>query len=237
MLRNNIDILSNELSNLVKRLDIDRDLKISFSEFKKLFNLQTSLSQLSFSKSSSSLLNKNQEITKKDFNTNFGSPRLRSTFRDTSSKLNNYNIVSRLYSPLRNRTLGILNKSAERFDLDRSIRSPDRGMTARLNASNSLNRNLIRNENLVSYEEENFINFIKSLIEIENEVEKAKIDLTYKTDFNIEDVFINFELEGRGYITDVDVKFGLNAFDVFPTREEISLLMKRYDILNEGVIR
>jgi hypothetical protein len=139
-----------------------------------------------------------------------------------------------------------LNRSVERLDLNRSaVRSPQRSLSPRferLIASNGIGYRSIQSSfkssgNCVTYEEENFIAFLRDLIEIENEIEKAKIDLTYRTDFNVEDAFRNFELDGRGYVTDVDIKYGLDALDVFATREEIVLLIKRYDIQGEGVLR
>jgi Ca2+-binding EF-hand superfamily protein len=103
--------------------------------------------------------------------------------------------------------------------------------------SNSFSKeNNVKDDN-ISYEEENFISFLKELIELENDLEKAKIDLTYKSDFNAEDAFRNFEIDGRGYITELDLNYGLNEFDVFVPKEEVKLLMKRYDIKNERFLR
>lgn len=250
MLRNNIDVTESELNNLFKRLDIDRDSRLTFTEFKRLFNsasgsplLSQNLSQKNFSSTSgfsSSTLKSSQRSSRTG---GFESPR-RSPVKAI------YSTVSRFYSPLRERTINILNKSVERLDLNRSaVRSLQRtfspGRTQRLTASNGFSfseRNFYGSfksaaANYVSFEEENFISFLRDMLEIENEIEKAKVDLTYKTDFNVEDAFRNFELDGRGYVTDVDVKYGLNALDVFATREEIGLLIKRYDVQGEGVIR
>lgn len=237
MIRNDIDITESELNNLFKRLDIDCDSRITFTEFKRLFNCTSGIQLLSdknFSSTFSSSLKSSQRSSRSG---GFESPR-RSPVRIN-------NTVSRVYSPLRDRTISILNKSVERLDLNRSaVRSPQRNLsprTHRFTASNGfVERNLsssLRSNGYISYEEENFISFLRDLLEIENEIEKAKIDLTYKTDFNVEDAFRIFELDGRGYITDVDIKYGLNALDLFASREEIALLIKRYDIQNEGVIK
>jgi hypothetical protein len=88
----------------------------------------------------------------------------------------------------------------------------------------------------LSYEEENFLNFLKDLLSVEAEYERSKCDLVLRSDFNVEDVFRIFELDGRGYLTDLDLKFGLNSLDIFPTSEEIALLLRRFDNLNEGVL-
>ncbi len=235
MLRNNKNLLSSDLNNLLKRLDIDRDLKVSLSELKKLFNLQNNC-LLSVSNSSSSFINKEKNKHSNEFNfTRYVSPRKGSPIKNSPKKLDDdYNRNLSLHD----RTLRLLDKSEERFEYDRLRGGTKRDFSPKIQFSNTFfSRKNNRVENLISYEEENFINYVKVLLDLENEVERKKIDLTYKTDFNVEDVFKNFELEGRGYLTDVDVKFGLNAFDVFASKEEISLLMKRYDIHNEGIIR
>jgi len=263
MIRNYIDITQCELNNLFKRLDTDRDARITLSEFKRLFNITKGSSLLSSGNFSSS----------SNFSTTFGKSSLRSSRTvgvesPERSPINANNTVSRLYSPIRERTMNILNmnrsverldnlnrsverldnfnRSVERLDLNRSaVRSPQRSLSPRferLIASNGFGDRSIQScfkssGNCLTYEEENFVAFLRDLIEIENEVEKAKIDLTYRTDFNVEDAFRNFELDGRGYVTDVDIKYGLNGLDVFATREEIVLLIKRYDIQGEGDLR
>lgn len=88
----------------------------------------------------------------------------------------------------------------------------------------------------ISYEEENFLDFLREVIATENDYERNRCDLILRSDFNVEDAFRIFELDGRGYLTDLDLKYGLNALDIFPTSEEISLFMKRFDVRNEGVL-
>lgn len=245
MIRNNLELTENELQNLFKRLDIDRDARATFSEFKRLFGLSTlSFQQRTFTDSlRSSILT-------------IESPRFRSSIR---SPLRNN--TSTIYtSPLRERKIDILNKSSEDLDLNgprdkskfnyikKNVGDDDfeeYNLTKNFNSikvssaqRNNLNLNTstFRN-NCISYEEENFISFLRDILDIENELEKAKIDLTYKSDFNVEDAFRNFEIDGRGFINELDIKYGLNPMDIFPTREEIALLIKRYDLSGEGIIR
>lgn len=90
---------------------------------------------------------------------------------------------------------------------------------------------------ILSYEDENFNSYLKELLELENEIESAKFDLIIKADFNIEDAFRIFELSGRGYLTELDVKYGMNSLDIYPSKEEIALLVKRYDMSNEGILK
>ena len=58
--------------------------------------------------------------------------------------------------------------------------------------------------------------FLKELIPIEINIEKLKIDIALKSNFNIEEAFRIFETAERNYLIDKDLKSGLNLlnFDV-----------------------
>jgi Ca2+-binding EF-hand superfamily protein len=71
---------------------------------------------------------------------------------------------------------------------------------------------------------------------VENEIENSKIDLALKPDFNCEDAFRIFELNGRGYLTPEDIRYGLNLLGIYATDTDINLIMKKYDIYKEGIL-
>ena len=90
--------------------------------------------------------------------------------------------------------------------------------------------------NYNEYEERQFNNFLKKLMLIESQIEAAKVNLALNPDFNCEDAFKIFELDGRGFINECDLKYGLNLIGIFPTDYEIRLLMKRFDLQKEGYL-
>jgi hypothetical protein len=173
---------------------------------------------------------------------------LRSPVRTTSQRFYSPNRYS---SPLRDRTMSVLEMSNDRINrslqrspevlrnstnlLNSSLSSGLRGSAARLGMSGSNNFGS-SNYGYVSFEEENFISYLRELLDLENQLEKAKCDNIIKSDFNAEDSFCIFEVDRRGYITDLDIKYGLNSMDIFPTQEEIALLIKRYDSRGEGIL-
>jgi len=229
MIRNDVDLTESEVAAVMKRLDTDRDLRVSFTEFKKLFTFPSSGKDLGSSSGFKSLT--------------------KSTFYD--SKTLNYESPikraaspSRYYSPLRTSKVA----SPLRSTLRSPVRKTPVGSKSPLKSS-SLTKSIDRSNlgqsynfeksyypSYPSYEEENFLNYLRDVINIENEIERTKSDLVLKSDFNVEDAFRIFELEGRGYLTDLDLKYGFNSLDLYPTSEEISLFIKRYDPRNEGVI-
>jgi len=85
-----------------------------------------------------------------------------------------------------------------------------------------------------NYEEHNFKAFLKDIMMWENEVERLKCDLALRSDFNLPDAFRVFEVDKRGYVNDIDLKYGANFLDVFPTADEITLTFRRYT--NKGEV-
>lgn len=248
LLRNDVDVTESEVQAILKRLDTDRDGRISFTEFKRLFSFPTvgSLKDTYRSLGQSSTL----------YNTKTTLGKFDSPLRRTASPVRyiSPNRSIRMTSPLRSTYRSPL-RSPLRSPVRSPVRSPLRSTFSSLREKETFSKTLDRSDRsklttslsstgfgktsyptYPTYEEENFLNFLKDTISIENEIERSKSDLVLRSDFNVEDAFRIFELDGRGYLSDLDLKYGLNALDLFPTSEEISLFIKRYDTRNEGVI-
>ena len=88
----------------------------------------------------------------------------------------------------------------------------------------------------LDYERNQFNDFLKKLMRIEGDIECLKIDLSLNPDFNCEDAFRIFELDGRGFLDKDDLKYGLNLLNIYPTDHELRLLMKRFDLQKKGGI-
>ncbi|MCQ2820660.1 MAG: EF-hand domain-containing protein [archaeon] len=106
------------------------------------------------------------------------------------------------------------------------------------NLSNSNNnlRSFKPNEPIPGEEKETFLNYLMKVMSMEGAIEKNKINLADKNDFNVEDAFRIFELDGRGYLTEEDIDYGLNQLEVPHTESDVRLLMKRFDNQKQGVI-
>jgi len=73
------------------------------------------------------------------------------------------------------------------------------------------------------------VNGLRDIISLERELESTKVAVTNKPDFNLHDAFRIFDVDYRGFISASDVREGLSAIGVFPTSDEVDLLIKRYD--------
>jgi Ca2+-binding EF-hand superfamily protein len=88
------------------------------------------------------------------------------------------------------------------------------------------------------YQEElgQFVDFLGFLMEVESKIEDMKIELARREDFNFEDIFRIFEVDGKGYIEPEDLKQGLKLLGLNPTDFDINLLLKRFDLNQQGLL-
>ena len=81
------------------------------------------------------------------------------------------------------------------------------------------------------------VDIFRQQLVLERALEKAKIDLTLRTDFNLIDAFRVFDSSGKGWINGAEIKEVLEIFNVFPQPDDIQYFMKRYDKDEDGRIR
>lgn len=61
-------------------------------------------------------------------------------------------------------------------------------------------------KNINQLNEETIVNIFKDQLELERKLERAKTDLSLRTDFNLIDAFRMFDVEGNGAITIDDIR-------------------------------
>lgn len=78
-------------------------------------------------------------------------------------------------------------------------------------------------------DEDELVRALREYMNLERELENAKISLTQTPDFNIFDAFRIFDMDSRGWISLTDLKIGLNEIGIYPDTEELKLFFQRYD--------
>jgi len=78
-------------------------------------------------------------------------------------------------------------------------------------------------------DEDELVNGLRDLIRNENDIEREKVSLGLKPDFNLTDAFKIFDVNYCGHICVTELREGLAAIGVFPTSEELDLFITRYD--------
>ena len=96
--------------------------------------------------------------------------------------------------------------------------------------------NSLKPYNQNEYEENQFNDFIRQIMLAEGQLEKIKVSLALCPDFNCEDCFRIFEVDGKGVLSPEDIKSGLNLIGVFYSDFEVKLFFKRFDLQKRGYI-
>jgi len=111
---------------------------------------------------------------------------------------------------------------------DRSLRATSRERTSQAKE---------RLSPLRGNEEEILANVLKDQISLDNDIESLRNELALKSDFNLLDAFKIFDLYERGYITAGQLEDGLREFSVYPSRDELNLIFKKFDKDGDGFLR
>lgn len=77
----------------------------------------------------------------------------------------------------------------------------------------------------------------KNFIKLDKEIEMAKQDLALRPDFNLFDTFRMFDKLEKGSITSAELQETLNELQIYPTKEELYLFVRRFDKDSDGKIR
>jgi Ca2+-binding EF-hand superfamily protein len=94
----------------------------------------------------------------------------------------------------------------------------------------------LNNLSSISRKEKRLIRVLKEQLDLEEEVESLKRKLINCSDFNLGNIFGIFATQDRKYINSKTLKEAFNYFDVFPNRNDIKLIFKRFDMDNDGLL-
>ena len=120
--------------------------------------------------------------------------------------------------------------SRSRIEEDR-YRTPTRGRSPIASPTRE------RASPLKGNEEDHLAKALKEQIQLDKELEGLRNDLSLKSDFNLLDCFKVFDLYGRGYITSGEFEDGLKEFGVYPSRDELYLIFRKFDKDSDGLLR
>ena len=235
-IRNNgFDLFYNDIKRIMKRINICKSGYITIDDLQKFFDVDkvTSSKQVMNDRIINDLIRKGDENNSSSKFYNIQKPKMQISdnltlrnipIRNEQNK-NNVNINSH-FSNLQNQ----------------NIQNPNQN----INTQNiNLNQNTFNN-NIPQIDVKKFIsndsklniciNILKLISETEIQIENQKIELSLREDFNIKDAFNFFCVSKKNYITEYDLKITLNNLGLYPNNDDITLLMKKYDISNNGLL-
>jgi Ca2+-binding EF-hand superfamily protein len=235
MKRNSIFVTESDYLSLLRRTDRDDDGRISYSEFVEamttLSPITTSQSPLKESGLRSSRINQSTVFQTAE------KPRSSSPVRQSRV------LAQSTYSPA-----PLKNSQYQDYvyESNRKSRSPTRAETPK-KSSASLSTSTVqpyssytspsKKSYIQEIEDNQLASAIKEQMDLDRDFESQKNDLALRTDFNLLDAFRFFDRDGRGSISKTELKLGFNEFGLFPTYDEIFLIMKKYGDDATGLMR
>ena len=204
------NVTDEDIIAIIRRLDRDGDGKVSCEEFVHSIQAQGPGLDSAF---------KPRFTGSKDEKT--------STVRATSARTLKSTGLSKSTTKLGNQ----IEQSIPKKTTQKSFKSTRKLLTSTRPKSTKtlLNKNKDMNEQLLLY----FNEFIK----LEQEIEVSKQELALRPDYNLFDAFRIFDSKGRGLISVSDIELGCQELGIYPNKEDIYLLIKRFDRDGDGKLR
>ena len=253
VLKNNFnEITEKDIKNIFKRMDINKDGKIDFNEFHNImcfpqincfcckccnncqgknfikFDEKSNLNfrdypQNSFNKEN---INNNSQTFYNNYQNNLKNNSM--NFEESTNIMSNNNTFKEDEKIKIAPNLALRNYPTRKFENYQNFVEPNSITSNKIKLCCSDCRKFPCECCYLKFTkgEESFLSFLKSLMLIELEIEKSKINLCLHSDFNVEDAFEIF-LNNKIYSNDVDFNYGLNMLDIYTSYIDINLLMKR----------
>ena len=218
--RNHIKAGVEDIKRIIKKLDIDRNGIVTAEDLETVFGSDSNNNH-QLTDNLSTIKDLSKLSTPKHFFSTTSTP-VNLLNQNSQSKQKREKVSDSLFirdGPEKTPQLQIRPSSINMFSNQTSYSKSN----PYINISNSSKR----------INEEVVIQFLKLIMDIELKIEKLKIDLAKRVDFNIGDAFQVFENTHHNFITQSDLQKGLNALDIYPNYYEIILLMKKYSLSND----
>lgn len=198
---------------------------------------------LEFSNKSSPLREDNFNNKKENFNYQYDN-------NENFNNMNNINNIKNDYYPNNinyNQNAPKISSPRRKISNNLVLRaSPERKFSPyRISSLGSNDSNFINNsnDNIDDYinekyrnDENQFLNYLKEAMIVEQKIEENKIKLCSNDDFNCEDAFRIFENERREFLTKDDLKYGLNSLNIYPSNKELDILINKYSLQKKGLL-
>jgi Ca2+-binding EF-hand superfamily protein len=211
--KNGHNALESELIAIIRRLDVDADQKITFSEWSDAMrpvNPPSGGASLAPPSSSSSMAASHSGT---------------SPLRRGEEESKGYSHAS----PSRGGT-GYSGSSPSRGGTSSSYAAASYSSPARGGGSAAKQRS----SPLRQDDEEELIRAFKEQISLEKELEEAKIRLASNSDFNLMDAFQQVDKQGRGGVSGAELVDNLSDLGMYANRDDMYLFIRRYDTNSDG---
>ena len=245
--KHNINFNDDDINRILNKFDINKDNHVTFDDFQKIFGFDDCYTCCNYNKSINNNNDANyQNYIKENYrNINDNTNKNIYTYSNYSSKYNTnnnnltYSYTDNVIEEQKNQN-EIFNKRIISDNVNIN-QIPKNDYLSNLNNNNINNLNNIKleynkSQDLKNKNFEKIVQFLELLMDSELEIEKAKIELSLRADFNIKEAYKFFDSKHFDCLTLNDLKKGLTKLQLYVTDSDIQLLIKKYDLNNKGFI-
>jgi len=236
--KNSIPVIEKDILALLRRVDVDRDGRVTFSEFcDAITPVDTYYRRIAenapvqarpIRTATPSRYHSPKKLTNSDYFDYLSESARKSSVRRATS-------LGRSASPTRLTQSYVA--SSPRRDLNRSgYQTPTKSRVASPSRGRSPSR-LEPTSPMKGFEEDHLAQALREQVELDKELEASRNKLALQEDFNLFDAFRCFDLTEKGYVTKYELKDGLNDIDIFPTSNELYLIQNKYNKDNDGLLK
>ena len=234
-----VKILDKESKYIIKRLDVNKDGKVTISDL-NIFFPQSKESEMIWQETLSSQAFDNTKLHNINIKASFLNSKEnfpKDYLKEVHKISNDLNFVSPIKSNL-NRNSKFNNTSNNNNNNNNNNKNKN-NMTQLNNSTYSThsNHNLNKENNKNPYfnnmtnilNEELIIKYFVDIINKDSEIDRARQELSLKPDFNFVDAFKFFENpKNKGVLDCNDIKRGYKCFGMRPNNDQILLIFQRY---------
>jgi Ca2+-binding EF-hand superfamily protein len=239
--KNSIPVIEKDILALLRRVDADRDGRLTFSEFCDAITpadtyyrriaqdapVQTRPVRVA-SPTRSTRYASPSKLTNSDYYDYLSESARKSSLRRATS-------LGRSASPTRLTQSYVA--SSPRRDLNKSgYLTPTRSRVASPSRGRSPSR-IEPGSPMKGFEEDHLASALREQVDLDKELENTRNKLALQEDFNLFDAFRCFDLTEKGYVTKYELKDTLNDINIFPTNNELDLIRGRYNKDQDGLLK
>lgn len=203
--RNNIIVSEEDVSALLRRIDKDRDGRVSLSDFAEAVSPIQSIPKLSYPLHQPKPMSRSLPIE---------------------------TITQRKHRAYEFDPTDLSLSESQLLERSRDYKTPPRR-----SSGNKRSPQKPRISPLKRREEETLAKILKEQIGLESNIESLRRELAMKSSFSTLDAFKFFDIDGKGFISCREFEDMVLKIGVYPSTEELCLIMKKYDKDRDGLLR
>lgn len=77
----------------------------------------------------------------------------------------------------------------------------------------------------------------QDFIRLEKDLERVKVEITLRDDYNLIDAFGLLDVQGKGYITPVELRESLNELGLKCNIDEVHMVFEKLNTLGDGMLK